>query len=65
MLKPKKRKNPGRPPLPKGHARAGMLRVRLTPEELRAVEKAARRKKQSVSQWIRALVNITTSRPEA
>jgi hypothetical protein len=65
MSKAKKRKNPGRPPLPKGHAKVVALRVRLTSDELRAIAKAAKAKKQSVSEWIRALVNITTSRSEA
>jgi predicted HicB family RNase H-like nuclease len=46
----------GRPPLPKGHAKAGTLRVRVTPDELRAIELAAKRKKQSVSEWIRETI---------
>jgi predicted HicB family RNase H-like nuclease len=33
-----------------------MLRVRVTPEELRAIESAARGKKQSVSEWIRETI---------
>jgi predicted HicB family RNase H-like nuclease len=48
-----KTKKAGRPPLPKGHAKAGTLRVRVTPEELRDIERAAKGKKQSVSEWIR------------
>ena len=48
-----KAKKAGRPPLPKGHAKAGTLRVRVTPNELRAIELAAKGKKQSVSEWIR------------
>jgi uncharacterized protein (DUF1778 family) len=47
----------GRPPLPKGHAKAGMLRVRTTPEELRAIERAAKGKRQTVSEWIRSTLN--------
>jgi hypothetical protein len=65
MLKQRKSKRAGkagRPPLPKGHAKAGMLRVRLTPEELRSIELAAKSKKQTVSDWIRNLVNITVTR---
>jgi predicted HicB family RNase H-like nuclease len=51
---PKRKTNKaGRPPLPKGHAKAGTLRVRVTPEELRDIERAAKGKKQSVSEWIR------------
>jgi predicted HicB family RNase H-like nuclease len=47
----------GRPPLPKGQAKAGTLRVRTTPEELRAIERAAKAKKQTVSEWIRSTLN--------
>lgn len=47
----------GRPPLPKGHAKAGMLRVRVTSEELRAIEAKAKVKKQTVSGWIRSTIN--------
>jgi predicted HicB family RNase H-like nuclease len=52
-----KPKRAGRPPLPKGRARAGMLRVRVTPDELRAIETSAKAKGQTVSQWIRSTVN--------
>jgi predicted HicB family RNase H-like nuclease len=52
-----KHKKAGRPPLPKGHAKAGMLRVRVTGEELRAIEARARAKKQTVSEWIRSTLN--------
>jgi predicted HicB family RNase H-like nuclease len=58
----KKAGKAGRPPLPKGHAKAGTLRVRVTPDELRAIEAAAKGKKQSVSEWIRDVVNITVTR---
>ena len=53
---PKKGKA-GRPKLPKGEAKAGTLRVRVTPDELRAIESRARAKKQSVSEWIRSTLN--------
>lgn len=52
-----KRRKAGRPPLPKGHAKAGMLRVRVTPEELRAIDGRAKAKKQTVSEWIRSTIN--------
>jgi predicted HicB family RNase H-like nuclease len=52
-----KRKKAGRPPLPKGAAKAGMLRVRVTGEELRAIEARAKATKQSVSEWIRSTLN--------
>ena len=59
---PKKPRKAGRPPLPKGEARAGTLRVRLTPDELRAIEAAAKRTKQNVSEWIRSTLNAIIAR---
>lgn len=56
MPKPDQSKKPskrGRPPLPKGDAKAIMLRVRITPDELTAVEKAAKENNQTVSEWVR------------
>jgi predicted HicB family RNase H-like nuclease len=53
----RKPKKAGRPPLPKGHAKAGTLRVRVTPEELRAIEAVSKSKKQTVSEWIRSTLN--------
>jgi predicted HicB family RNase H-like nuclease len=44
----------GRPPLPEGRAKAGTLQVRVTPDELRTIKSAAKGKKQSLSEWIRA-----------
>lgn len=52
-----KRKKAGRPPLPKGHAKAEFLRVRITPDELRAYEATAQSKKQTVSEWARRTLN--------
>jgi predicted HicB family RNase H-like nuclease len=52
-----KRKKAGRPPLPRGSAKAGTLRVRVTPEELKAIEDAAKDRKQTVSEWIRSTLN--------
>ena len=57
---PKARKRlPGRPKLPKGNAKAVMLRVRITPGELQAIEAAAKASKQSVSDWIRSKLTAT------
>lgn len=50
MPKPKKA---GRPPLPKGSAKVGTLRVRVTPDELKSIEAAAKAHKVTVSEWIR------------
>ena len=52
--KPKKL---GRPPLPKGNAKAIMLRVRITPDEAKTVEAAARASRQTVSEWVRSTIN--------
>jgi Protein of unknown function (DUF1778) len=51
--KPKPRKS-GRPPLPKGNAKVVMLRVRVTPDELRTIEAAAKAKGQTMSEFIRS-----------
>jgi predicted HicB family RNase H-like nuclease len=53
MPQSKKAKKAGRPPLPKGEAKVGTLRIRVTPQELHAIEDTAKSKKQSVSEWIR------------
>jgi predicted HicB family RNase H-like nuclease len=55
----KKTKKPGRPKLPKGEAKAGYLRVRLTAEEVRRLEAAAKASKQTVSEWVRGKINAT------
>jgi uncharacterized protein (DUF1778 family) len=59
MPKPKqpKARKAGRPPLPKGEARAETLRIRVTPDELKAIELAAKGKNQSASEWIRSTLN--------
>ena len=57
MLRPKKARKAGRPPLPKGQAKAGTLRVRVTPDELRTIETKAKATKQTVSEWIRSTLN--------
>jgi len=56
MPKPKK---VGRPKLAKGEAKAAMVRVRATPDELRAFDRAAKASGQKRSEWIRsALVDF-------
>jgi hypothetical protein len=52
-----KPKRVGRPPLPKGNAKAVMLRVRISTSDLRAIETAARVNKQTVSGWIRSTIH--------
>ena len=55
-LKPKPRKA-GRPPLPKGDAKAVMLRVRVTPDERLAIAGKAKASKQTPSEWIRSALS--------
>jgi len=57
MPRPKKARKAGRPPLPKGHAKAEFLRIRVTPDERKAIEAAADTKKQSASEWIRSTLS--------
>jgi len=53
MPKQPKPKRPGRPPLPKGSAKGEMLRIRVTAEELRMIETAAKASGQTRSEFIR------------
>jgi hypothetical protein len=57
---PKKPNKPGRPPLPKGSAKAGYLRVRVTPDELLAIETVAKANGQTMSEFIRGKLLATT-----
>jgi len=59
MPKQPRTKKPGRPPLPKGNAKAGFLRVRIKPDELQALEKAAKAGNQTVSQFVRSKLFAT------
>jgi hypothetical protein len=54
-----KKPKPGRPPLPKGSAKAGTLRVRVTPDELRVIETAAKANGQTMSEFIRGKLLVT------
>ncbi len=59
MSQKQKPRKVGRPPLPKGHAKAQFLRVRVTPDEMKAIESKAKASKQTVSDWIRRTLNAT------
>jgi len=59
-----KKPRPGRPPLPKGDAKAVMLRVRITPDELKVIEATAKEHNQTVSEWIRSTLTIAVERHE-
>jgi predicted HicB family RNase H-like nuclease len=58
MPKPKR---VGRPTLPKGNAKAVMLRVRVTVEEQKAMKALAKAKGQSVSEWIRSTLRTAAN----
>jgi len=64
MPKQPKPKPVGRPKLAKGDAKAEMLRVRATPEELKAFDRAAKASGQKRSEWIRSTLNAATQIPE-
>ena len=59
MPKKPKPKKAGRPPLPKGNARAVMLRVRVTIDERLAIETVAKANSQTASEWIRSTLAAT------
>jgi hypothetical protein len=56
-----KPKKAGRPPMPKGDAKAKYLRVRVTADELRSIESSAKANKQSVSEWIRGTLRANSN----
>ncbi len=62
MPKQPKPKKAGRPPLPKGNTKARFLRVRITPDDHRAIEAKAKTGQVSVSQWIRSTLSAAIER---
>lgn len=54
---PSKPKKVGRPKLPKGEAKGRIVPVRFNAEDLKAIEVAAKRSKQTLSEWIRSTLN--------
>jgi predicted HicB family RNase H-like nuclease len=56
-----KPKRVGRPTLPKGNAKDVMLRVRLTPDDLRAMKAMAKANGQSVSEWTRGTLRAAAN----
>lgn len=54
----RERKNKvGRPPMPKGEAKAIVLQSRVQPSEKAAYQKAARSEGKDLSSWIREVLN--------
>jgi predicted HicB family RNase H-like nuclease len=58
MPKPKR---VGRPALPRGDAKDVMLRVRITPDEMKAMKVTAKANRQSVSEWIRGTLRAAAN----
>lgn len=52
-MKQQKKPRAGRPPLPKGNTKAEYLRVRVTTDELRAIEMEAKANGQTMSEFVR------------
>ncbi len=63
MLSQPKPKKVGRPKLAKGKSKAATVRVRATPDELKAYGKVAKVNKQTLSEWIRGTLNAATRLP--
>jgi hypothetical protein len=63
MPKQPKPKKVGRPKLAKGEAKAEMLRIRATKEELKAFDGAAKASGQKRSEWIRSTLNAAATKP--
>lgn len=57
MPKPENRRRPGRPRLAKHEAKGKIVPVRFTSAEIERIAAAAARKGQTVSQWIREMLN--------
>lgn len=56
MAQQKKSRKVGRPKLPKGEAKGRIVPVRFTTDDMKAIEAAAKAKKQTVSEWVRSTV---------
>jgi hypothetical protein len=52
-----KRRGRGRPKLPKGEAKGKIVPVRFNADGVKRVEKAAKSRKQTVSEWVRSTLN--------
>jgi hypothetical protein len=52
-----KPKKVGRPKLPKGEAKGKIVPVRFAADRIKAVESAAKAKKQTVSEWVRSTID--------
>jgi uncharacterized protein (DUF1778 family) len=53
------KRKPGRPQLPKGSTKGEMLRIRVTADELRTIEAAAKASRKTRSEFIRSKLLAT------
>ena len=60
MLSQPKPNKVGRPKLAKGKSKVATVRVRATPDELKAYGRMAKANKQTLSEWIRGTLNAAT-----
>ena len=61
MSNNKKTRSVGRPTLPKGDAKAKIVPVRFKPEEFKAILRAAKAHRKTLSDWIRETLNAKLS----
>jgi len=54
---PEKKKKVGRPPMPKGEAKAIVLQSRVQPSEKAAYQRAAKSEGKDLSTWVRETLN--------
>lgn len=58
-----KKAKAGRPPLPKGEAKAIVLQSRVQPAEKAAYQRAAKAEGKDLSTWVREVLNAKIDRP--
>ena len=54
MTETKKTRKPGRPKLPKGHAKGRIVPVRFNAEDIKRITEVAKASNKTVSEWIRS-----------
>ena len=65
MSNSKKARGVGRPALPKGSAKAKIVPVRFKPEEFKAILRAAKANRKTLSDWIRETLNAKLTEKKA
>ena len=61
MAQQKRSRKVGRPKMPKGEAKGRIVPVRFTPDDLRAIEAAAKASDKTVSEWVRTTVHAAVN----